>query len=288
MSRLICLVVVIVSALLSSAVANFQQPKTVTPAPPSPPTSPVKTAPATKAAEPQKSATPAKAADAPKVPDAKELAQLREKKSYAYGLDIARAIVADEMDFDLPSLIKGLSDGLKKQKPTLTDKEYNELMAMIVTEVKTKADERFRKIKAENQRASDKFMAENGKKEGIVTMPNGLQYRVIKQGEGTASPTATSSVKVHVKATMIDGTEFYSTYTENKPTTFRVTRVIRGFREALLQMKKGDRWIVYIPPDLAFAEEGNPPTAVGLPPVGPNQAVIYEIDLLDISEMVQE
>jgi FKBP-type peptidyl-prolyl cis-trans isomerase len=283
MSRLICLVIVMGCALMSSAVANFQPPKTVTP--PAPPTPPVKTAPATKAAEPAKGATPAKAAD---VPDAKELALLREKKSYAYGLDIARAIVADEMDFDLQSLVKGLSDGIKKQKPTLTDKEYNELMAMIVTEVRTKADERFRKVKAENQRASDKFMAENGKKEGIVTMPNGLQYRVIKQGEGKTSPTATSSVKVHVKATMIDGTEFYSTYTENKPTTFRVTRVIRGFREALLQMKQGDRWIVYIPPDLAFAEEGNPPTAVGLPPVGPNQAVIYEIDLLEISEMVDE
>ena len=120
------------------------------------------------------------------------------------------------------------------------------------------------------------FLKENAKKEGVKTLPDGLQYKVIKEGEGK-SPKATDTVSVHYRGTLIDGTEFDSSYKRNEPTEFPVNRVIKGWTEALQLMKEGSKWTLYIPSNLAYGERGFPGS-----PIGPNATLIFEIELLKV------
>lgn len=219
--------------------------------------------------------------------DAAAVAKHRLKKSYAYGLDMARAIQADEMDFDLAQLIQGLSDGLGKKKSTINEDEYAQLMAAITKEAEEKAIAKFERQSEANKKEGEKFLADNAKKEGIVTIANGVQYRVLKSGDGK-SPKVNDNVQVHLKGMLLNGDQFFSSYSLNQPSTFPVGRVIRGLKDALLQMKVGDKWQIVIPSELAFGKEGNTPAAPGLPGVGPNEVVIYEIELIDIVPEAQE
>lgn len=122
---------------------------------------------------------------------------------------------------------------------------------------------------------AEKFLMENKNKEGVVTLPSGLQYKVIKDGTGR-TPTATDTVSTHYRGTLLDGREFDSSYKRNEPTEFPVNRVIKGWTEALQLMKEGSKWMLYIPPHLAYGERG----AGGL--IGPNETLIFEIELLKV------
>lgn len=235
-------------------------------------------------------ATPTATADAAATPDPKDaaaVAKFRLKKSYAYGVDIARAIQADEMDFDLASLIQGLSDSLNKKKITINEEEYAQLMGAITKEAEEKAAAKFERLSEENKKTGETFLAENAKKEGIVTIANGVQYRTLKKGDGK-SPKIDDNVQVHLKGMLLNGDQFFSSYSLNQPSTFPVGRVIRGLKDAILQMKVGDKWQIFIPAEHAFGKEGNTPAAPGLPGVGPNEVVIYEIELIDIVPEAQE
>lgn len=123
--------------------------------------------------------------------------------------------------------------------------------------------------------SAEKFLMENKNKEGVVTLPSGLQYKVIKEGTGR-TPTATDTVSTHYRGTLLDGREFDSSYKRNEPTEFPVNRVIKGWTEALQLMKEGAKWMLYIPPHLAYGERG----AGGL--IGPNETLIFEIELLKV------
>ena len=116
---------------------------------------------------------------------------------------------------------------------------------------------------------------ENKNKEGVVTLPSGLQYKVLQEGTGR-TPTATDTVSTHYRGTLLDGREFDSSYKRNEPTEFPVNRVIKGWTEALQLMKEGSKWMLYIPPHLAYGERG----AGGL--IGPNETLIFEIELLKV------
>lgn len=239
-------------------------------------------------ATPAAPTTPAaSAAEAPEPTDAAAVAKHRLQKSYAYGVDMARAIQADEMDFDLASLIQGLSDGLGKKKLSINEEEYAQLMGAITKEAEEKAFAKFERLSEENKKEGEKFLADNAKKEGIVTIANGVQYRSLKTGDGK-SPKINDNVQVHLKGMLLNGDQFFSSYSLNQPSTFPVGRVIRGLKDALLQMKVGDKWQIYIPAEHAFGKEGNTPAAPGLPGVGPNEVVIYEIELIDIVPEAQE
>ena len=122
---------------------------------------------------------------------------------------------------------------------------------------------------------AEKFLMENKAKEGVKTLPSGLQYKVIKDGEG-ATPKLTDTVVTHYRGTLIDGTEFDSSYKRKEPATFPVSGVIKGWTEALQLMKEGAKWILYVPPKLAYGERG----AGGL--IGPNETLIFEIELLKV------
>jgi len=233
------------------------------------------------------SPVPATAAATPDPMDAAAVAKYRLQKSYAYGVDMARAIQADEMDFDLASLIQGLSDGLNKKTLTINEEEYAQLMGAITKEAEEKAIAKFERQSEENKKEGEIFLADNAKKEGIVTIANGVQYRTLKKGDGK-SPKINDNVQVHLKGMLLNGDQFFSSYSLNQPSTFPVGRVIRGLKDALLQMKIGDKWQIFIPAEHAFGKEGNTPAAPGMPGVGPNEVVIYEIELLDIVPEAQE
>ena len=122
----------------------------------------------------------------------------------------------------------------------------------------------------------EEFLKENEKKEGVKTLPSGLQYKVLKEGEGK-SPKATDTVSVHYRGTLLDGTEFDSSTKRGEPAEFPVNRVIKGWTEALQLMKEGAKWMLYIPASLAYGERGTPGG-----PIGPNETLIFEVELLKV------
>jgi FKBP-type peptidyl-prolyl cis-trans isomerase FklB len=276
------------SAVRPGAANPKGTPPAVAPANPAakqtPPTAPAAT---TKAAGSAPAAAATNPVTAPNPGDAAAVAKYRQQKSYAYGVDMARAIQADDMDFDLAALIQGLSDGLGKKKLSITEDEYAQLMDAITKEAEEKAIAKFERLSEENKKQGEAFLAENAKKEGIVTIANGVQYRTLKKGDGK-SPKIDDNVQVHLKGMLLNGDQFFSSYSLNQPSTFPVGRVIRGLKDALLQMKIGDKWQIFIPAEHAFGKEGNTPAAPGLPGVGPNEVVIYEIELIDIVPEAQE
>jgi len=123
---------------------------------------------------------------------------------------------------------------------------------------------------------AEKFLMENKAKEGVKTLPSGLQYKVIKDGDGK-TPKLTDTVVTHYRGTLLDGSEFDSSYKRNEPATFPVSGVIKGWTEALQLMKEGAKWILYVPPKLAYGERGTPGG-----PIGPNETLIFEIELLKV------
>ena len=192
-------------------------------------------------------------------------------KSYAIGVNIGRSIKGDDLDIDLDQVIAGLTDGISGKKSRLTDEQLRGAMIALQNEVR---DRILNKAKKEGET----FLAANKKKEGVVTLPSGLQYKVIKSGKGK-TPKATDTVKTHYHGTLVDGTVFDSSKERGEPVEFRVDRVIPGWTEALQKMKVGDVWQLYIPSDLAYGEQGTPDGAIG-----PNNVLIFDVELLGVGD----
>jgi FKBP-type peptidyl-prolyl cis-trans isomerase FklB len=203
----------------------------------------------------------------------------KDKVSYAIGLDIGRSFKQQSLGLDEVDLAKvrvGIEDVLKEVKPMLTDSQLNVVMMSFQQKMMQKQDS-LRKVKAEtNQKESDAFLAKNAKEAGVVTLPSGLQYKVITEGKGN-KPDSNSTVTVHYTGTLVDGTEFDSSVKRGQPATFPVMGVIPGWTEALKLMNEGSKWMLYIPPQLGYAERG------GGQKIGPNAALIFEVELLSIA-----
>jgi FKBP-type peptidyl-prolyl cis-trans isomerase len=173
-------------------------------------------------------------------------------------------------------VVKGIRDALKGEKPLMTPEEMNKILVELKRKV-TAAQQEERKMAAEKNRAEgEAFLAENAKKKGVVTLPSGLQYKVLKEGDG-ASPNGTDNVTVHYRGTLIDGTEFDSSHKRNQPATFRVNGVIRGWTEALQMMKPGAKWLLFIPAKLAYGERG---AGSSIPP---GSTLIFEVELVAVN-----
>jgi FKBP-type peptidyl-prolyl cis-trans isomerase FklB len=199
----------------------------------------------------------------------------KDKVGYALGVDLARNLKKQGIEVDADAMANGLKDEFAGQKPRLTEDEIRKIVKEFQGEVRRK-QARDRKIAAiENKQKGDAFLAENGKKEGVVTLPDGLQYKVLKEGQGK-KPTENDKVEVHYRGTLINGTEFDSSYNRGQPTTFPVKGVIRGWREALQLMPVGSKWQIFIPAPLAYGERGSGQA------IGPNETLIFELDLLAI------
>lgn len=195
-----------------------------------------------------------------------ELATVDQRVSYALGLRFGRHLVTTTTTLDVKFVVRGLIDALTNQDPLLTDADFQETMIEVGRRAKVLALQR-----------SQAFLAENGKKDSVITRPSGLQYEVLQEGEGN-SPDATDKVLVHARAMLPDGREIQNTYKRGMPLTLDLSvQMVGGIAEGLPLMKEGAKYRFYLPPHLAYGERGTPI-------VGPNAVVIYEVELIEIVE----
>lgn len=200
---------------------------------------------------------------------------LKDKVSYGIGLNIGKDFKEQEIDVDVNLLARGIRDSIAGTEPALTDEQMREAFEEFQKEIVAKQEAKSKAAAEKNLKDGDAFMAENGKKEGVVTLPSGLQYKVIEEGSGK-SPTATDTVTVNYRGTLVDGSEFDSSYKRGEPATFPVGGVIPGWTEALQLMKEGAKWQVVIPPALAYGERGAAPV------IGPNSTLVFEVELIKV------
>jgi FKBP-type peptidyl-prolyl cis-trans isomerase FklB len=197
----------------------------------------------------------------------------KEKMSYIIGMDIGNNLKKQSIDIDPNILGKGVKDALSGSQPLLTEQEIREATMAFQKEMMAKQEE----VAKKNKKEGEAFLAENKKKEGVKTLPSGLQYKVIKAGTGK-KPKVTDTVTTHYRGTLINGTEFDSSYRRGQPVSFQVNGVIPGWTEALQLMEEGAKWQLFIPSNLAYGERG-----AGRD-IGPNATLIFEIELLSIQE----
>lgn len=198
----------------------------------------------------------------------------KDKVSYAIGLDIGKNLKAQDIEADPANIARGIKDALSDAKPLLTDEQIREIFATFQAELQAKRGERMKVEGEKNLKDGAAFLEANKAKEGVKTLPSGLQYKEITAGTG-ATPKATDNVTTHYKGTLIDGTEFDSSYKRGEPATFPVNGVIKGWTEALQLMKEGGKWQLFIPAELAYGEQGRP----GIPP---NAVLLFDIELVKV------
>ncbi len=206
---------------------------------------------------------------------ATELKTEEQKLSYAMGLDLGSYFKGLGENFDLKILQQGMSDSYTGKKALMTPEEAAEVQQNFAARQQQQQIQKTVEMVTKNREAADKFLAENKKKDGIKVTKSGLQYKVIKEGKGK-KPAVTDMVKVHYKGTLIDGTEFDSSYKRKEPAVFQVGQVISGWQEALQLMNVGSTYELYLPPDLAYGDRGAPPV------IEPGSMLIFQVELLDI------
>jgi FKBP-type peptidyl-prolyl cis-trans isomerase FklB len=198
----------------------------------------------------------------------------KEKESYSIGYQVGLSIKRDGIDVDFEKLIQGLQTGIDGKEPLLSQEEIRNL---IVNLTKKKRETEMRKIQeriVKNAEESEKFLEENRKKEGVKTTESGLQYKILKEGDGNR-PKLGDVLSVHYRGTFIDDKEFDSSYLKGAPQTVQTDGVIKGWTEALQMMKVGSEWKLFVPPHLAYGRGGSER-------VPPNKVLVFEIKLLSI------
>ncbi len=226
----------------------------------------------------QQSATPLPSSPAPKsqaAPSDSPLKTQKDKISYALGMNIGNGLRRNAIDVDLNTMLQGIKDGASAAKPLMTEDEMRAALTAFQQEMQAKAIAQMQQAAAKNKQEGDAFLAANKAKEGVVTLPSGLQYKIITPGAGP-KPTPADTVVCNYRGTLVDGTEFDSSYKRGQATTFGVGRVIKGWTEALQLMPVGSKWQLFIPADLAYGMQ--PPTE----DIPPNATLIFEVELLSI------
>lgn len=192
------------------------------------------------------------------------------------GQRIAQSLNDKSVPFDPAILARGLKDALSGGKTLLTDAEAQAILGEVAKEMHDKQQVKMQEEGTVNKKEGDAFLAANKTKEGVVTLPSGLQYKIEKEGAGP-KPAASDTVVCNYRGTLVNGTEFDSSYKRNEPTTFPVSGVIKGWTEALQLMPVGSKWQLFIPPDLAYGPSGRPG-------IEPNSTLIFEVELLSIKD----
>jgi FKBP-type peptidyl-prolyl cis-trans isomerase FklB len=199
----------------------------------------------------------------------------KDKVSYAIGMNIGTNLHRQAVDVDPKILQQGLEDSLAGGKTLLSEDEAKATLMQLQTDMRQKQQEKMQQAAATNKKEGEAFLAANKSKDGVVTLPSGLQYKILTAGTGP-KPTAGDSVVCNYRGTLIDGKEFDSSYKRGQPATFPVAGVIKGWTEALQLMPVGSKWQLFVPADLAYAEKGSGPD------IGPNATLIFEVELLSI------
>jgi FKBP-type peptidyl-prolyl cis-trans isomerase FklB len=211
--------------------------------------------------------------------DKKVLTNKTEKLSYSMGYNIGTVWKRQSIetnDVDLATMISAIQDAMAGHPSLLTEQENRDAVTAFRNELRSRVEEKRKVLAEKNKKEGAAYLAENKTKPGVHTLPNGLQYKIITEGTGP-KPTTNDTVSVNYKGTLIDGTEFDSSYKRGQPATFRVTGVIKGWTEALEMMPVGSKWELYIPSDLAYGERGS-----GMN-IGPDATLIFEIELLALN-----
>jgi len=199
----------------------------------------------------------------------------QQKLSYIFGIQVGQNMKSEGIDLDMDSFSAGVADMLDGKKPQLEQAEAEKV-------IKAFQQKKAKQVAAEmnkKQQEAKKFMAENAKKPGVKTTKSGIQYNIIKKGDG-ASPTLKDKVIANYKGTLLDGTVFDSSYARGKPATFPVNGVIKGWQEILPMMKEGGKWHVIIPANLAYGPRGAGQNS----PIGPNETLAFDIELVAITK----
>lgn len=193
----------------------------------------------------------------------------KDKASYAIGANWGKQLRQMSADIDVEALTKALKDSFKGDKALLTDDQIRETLTAFQQDSRTRMSDK-------NRKSGQEFLAANQSKEGVITTASGLQYKVATKGAGKI-PTTNDAVVCHYRGTLIDGTEFDSSYKRGEPSSFGVTGVIKGWTEALLMMPVGSKWQLFIPSELAYGERGRQ----GIPP---NSTLLFDIELVSIKD----
>jgi FKBP-type peptidyl-prolyl cis-trans isomerase FklB len=236
-------------------------------------------APAAKAqpATPAKPKAPATKAGAAKTAATTALKTPKDKFSYALGMNLGASLHKQSVDVDPSIVAQGLRAALAGGKTLLTQEEAQAALMEVQNELRKKQQEKMQVAGEANKKEGEAFLASNKAKEGVVTLPSGLESRILKEGNGP-KPTASDSVVCNYRGTLINGTEFDSSYKSGQPATFPVNGVIKGWTEALQLMPVGSKWQLFVPSSLAYGERG----AGG--DIGPGATLIFEVELLSIQE----
>ena len=205
------------------------------------------------------------------------LSTQQDKVGYAIGIQIGTQLAQTKDSLNTEALILGINDALAQKAPKLTNEEMQQAKMTFQKEVQAKAQKQMMEVAKKNKAEGEAFLEANKKKEGVVTLPSGLQYKVIKEGTG-ATPTATDTVVTNYTGKLINGQVFDSSVQRGKPATFPVNGVIPGWTEALQKMKVGSKWELVIPSDLAYGERGAGQA------IAPNSVLVFDIELLDIKK----
>ncbi len=205
-----------------------------------------------------------------------QLATKEQKLSYIFGQNIGGQFKAEGMAVDVAAFSAGVQDALADAKPRLDHDEVIAVLEAFQEDQIAEYEAQYHALAEANKVEGEEFLAENAGKEGVVTLESGLQYKILVEGEGP-SPGAEDTVEVHYTGTLIDGTEFDSSHRRGAPATFGVNQVIPGWTEALQLMREGATWRLFIPPGLAYGPGGTGG------PIGPNQTLIFEVELLKAS-----
>ncbi len=205
-----------------------------------------------------------------------ELKTENDKINYSVGYRLGSDFKRQQVEMNSDMLLQGFEDATGDGKPLMTEQEMVTVLTSLATRVKAAQMEKLKAQGTENLKAGEAFLADNSGKEGVTTLPSGLQYKVITAGTGK-SPQKSDKVTVHYRGTLIEGTEFDSSYSRNKPATFGVGQVIPGWTEALQLMKEGDKWELYIPAKLAYGERG---AGARVPA---NSTLVFEVELISVN-----
>jgi FKBP-type peptidyl-prolyl cis-trans isomerase len=218
------------------------------------------------------------AADEEKAPGGEKAPEAKAdmaKVSYCIGISIGRTMKEQEIALNVDNFMEGLRQGLAGKDSRITDEEMEKIMTAFQQEMVARRTERVKQQADENLKKGQDFLAGNKTKEGVKVLESGLQYKVLREGTGK-QPKAEDTVTVHYRGTLLDGTEFDSSYKRNEPATFEVNGVIPGWTEALQLMKEGAKWQLFVPAALAYGERG-----VGQV-IGPNSVLIFEVELITV------
>ena len=200
----------------------------------------------------------------------------RAELSYALGYEAGLDLGQRKLDVDINTILRGVQDGYSRKNPEYSPQTMQRVLQAMQSRMVAEARAAYQKLATDNLQKARAFFAENGKKKGVVTLPSGVQYKVLDGSGGNKSPTVDSEVTLQYRGQFLDGTVFADTADSGKPAVFPVNQMIPGWRQIITRMHVGDHWQVFVPPDQAYGIRGD------LPRIGPNEALVFDIQLLGV------